>query len=272
MCPGAPRPTRQPHRPQWVPVTDVFSDNLRAWRDYTETPWARIRYAVVGETLRRQCAELGDRLRILDVGGGDGMDSLPLAQAGHEVTIVDPTAGWLDEAEHRASEAGTSVTTVEGGLDDLPTGEWDLVLCHFVLRYRRADEPDVAALAAKVRPGGRLSVMDVNPDGRVLRELLNAGPAAALTELDADRIAVETFRTDARKVSWSETQREMEAAGLGAVGLYGNRIANDLLVDNTSKHDPAFFADLLDLELALCDREPFNRVGFAWQLMGERPR
>jgi S-adenosylmethionine-dependent methyltransferase len=253
-------------------VSDVFSDKLAAWREYTASPWARIRYAVVGEILRRHVAELGARrLRILDVGGGDGMDSLPLAQAGHDVTIVDPTPAWLAEARRRAAAAGAAIGTVEGGLDELPAGEWDLVLCHFVLRYRPADAGDVAALAARVRPGGRLSVMDVNPDGRVLRALLNDGPAGARAELAADRAAVETFQTDARKVTWRDTADQMATAGLRRLGLYGNRIANDLLVDNTAKHDPAYFAELLELELTLCDREPFNRIGFAWQLVAGRP-
>jgi S-adenosylmethionine-dependent methyltransferase len=157
-----------------------------------------------------------------------------------------------------------------GGLDDLPDGEWDLVLCHFVLRYRTGEEGDVAALARRVRRGGRLSVMDVNPDGRVLRALLNGGPAAALTELHAERAAVATFRTDARKVHAATVEREAAAAGLTTVGTYGHRIANDLLVDDTDKHDPAFFEELLALELALCDREPYSRIGFAWQLLLER--
>ena len=252
-------------------MSDLFSDKLAAWRDYTTSPWARIRYAVVGEVLRRHIAELGGRLRILDVGGGDGMDSLPLARAGHAVTIVDPTPGWLAEARRRAAEAGTRIDTVEGGLDELPAGEWDLVLCHFVLRYRPGSVGDVATLASRVRPGGRLSVTDVNADGRALRALVNAGPAAALTELAAERATVEMFQADARKVGWGDTADEMAAAGLRHLGLYGNRIAHDLLVDNTAKHDPAFFAELLDLELALCDREPFNRIGHAWQLLAERP-
>lgn len=252
---------------QTGPVTDVFGENLAAWRDYTETPWARIRYAVVGEVLRRQTEHLGEHLRVLDVGGGDGMDALPLAVAGHDVTILDPSAEWLDEAARRAAAAGTTITTVLGGLDDLPVGQWDLVVCHFVLRYRSGETDDVATLASRVRPGGRLSIMDVNPDGRVLRELLNGGPAAALTELQADRARVETFRTDARKVGVDAVAKEATAAGLATVGIYGNRIANDLLVDNAAKHDPAFFEELLTLELALCDREPFNRVGFAWQLV-----
>ncbi len=251
-------------------MTDVFSEKLAAWRDYTETPWARIRYGVVGAVLRRQAEHLGVKIRVLDVGGGDGMDALPLALAGHDVTIVDPSAQWLAEATRRAAAAGTSVATIRGGLDDLPAGEWDLVMCHFVLRYRSGGDDDVAALASRVRPGGRLSIMDVNPDGRVLRELLNGGPAAALAELQAERAKVETFQTDARKVSVDAIASEATEAGMTSVGVYGNRIANDLLVDHTSKHDPAFFEELLALELELCDREPFNRVGFAWQLVLQR--
>lgn len=251
-------------------MTDLFSEKLAAWREYTETPWARIRYAVVGEVLRRQAECVGDQLRVLDVGGGDGMDALPLAVAGHHVTIVDPSDSWLAEAERRAGAAGARITTMRGGLDDLPVGEWDLVLCHFVLRYRSVEAGDVGTLASRVRPGGRLSIMDVNPAGRVLRTLLNDGPAAASTELHAERAAVETFQTDARKVDVDGIRDQAAAVGLVAVGLYGNRIANDLLVDNTAKHDPLFFAELLALELELCDREPFNRIGCAWQLILQR--
>lgn len=247
----------------------MFSEKLAAWREYTETPWARIRYRVVSEVLRRQTEHLGERCRVLDVGGGDGMDALPLALAGHDVTIVDPSPEWLDEAARRAAAAATTLTTIRGGLDDLPAGEWDLVMCHFVLRYR-GDAPDVAALASRVRVGGRLSVMDVNADGRVLRELLNGGPVAALAELHAERARVEMFHTDARKVSVEAVANEAAEAGMTRVGLYGNRIANDLLPDNTAKHDPAFFRELLALEMELCDREPFNRVGFAWQLVLQR--
>ncbi|TNM43295.1 methyltransferase domain-containing protein [Nocardioides albidus] len=256
-------------------MTDEIGEHLAAWRAYSSTPWARIRYAIVGEVLRREADDLqshglGPALRVLDVGGGDGMDALPLALAGHEVTVVDPSERWLAAAQRRAAEAGAPIRVVHTGLDQLPSGEWDLVLCHFVLRYRAPQAGDLAALARRVRPGGRLSIMDVNPDGRVLRSLLNDGPSAAHAELRADRARVETFGTTSRKVAWREVQNEAETAGLRFRGLFGNRIANDLLVDDAAKHDPAHFDDLLALELELCDREPFNRIGFAWQLILER--
>lgn len=252
-------------------MTDVFSDKLAAWRDHVNTPWGRIRYAVVGEVIARQVRDLGERLRILDVGGGDGRDSLPLALAGHDVTIVDPSLAWLQEAQRRAAEAGVGVVTVEAGLDDLPDGQWDLVLCHLVLRYRSAEADDLAALASRIRPGGRLSVVDVNPAGRVIREVVTAGPDAALSELHAERAAVITFGTDARKIDIDEIIGDAEGAGLTTVGVFGYRTANDLLVDDRPKHDPGYFQRLLALELELCDREPFNRVGHGWQVVFERP-
>jgi S-adenosylmethionine-dependent methyltransferase len=252
-------------------MTDVFSDKLAQWRTYTSTPWARIRYTVVEEILRRQCAELGEGLRILDVGGGDGMDALPLALAGHDVTILDPSESWLAEAKRRSAEAGAPLTTLVGGVDELPEGEWDLVLCHFVLQYRPGDAGDVRRLAAAVGPGGRLSVMVPNPASMVLRQLVTGGPEAALTELRADTRRTVTFDHDVRKISMPDLETELADAGLRPTGRFGTRIANDLLTDDAAKQDPAHFDSLLELELALCDQEPFVRIAGMYQLVAERP-
>lgn len=251
-------------------MTDVFSDRLAQWRAYTATPWGRIRYTVVEEILRRQCAELGEGLRILDVGGGDGMDALPLALDGHDVTILDPSESWLGEAKRRAVEAGTSLTTLVGGLDDLPAGGWDLVLCHFVLHYRPADAGDVRRLAAALCPGGRLSVMVPNPASMVLRQLVMGGPEAALTELRADTKHTVTFDHEVRKVPMGDLEAELASAGLELTGRFGTRIANDLLTDNDAKIDPAYFERLLELERELCDQEPFVRIAGMYQLVAER--
>ena len=252
-------------------MTDVFSDKLAQWRAYTATPWGRIRYTVVEEILRRQCADLGDGLRILDVGGGDGMDALPLALAGHDVTILDPSESWLAEAKRRAADSGADLATLVGGLDDLPEGEWDLVLCHFVLRYRPDDAADVRNLAAVVRPGGRLSVMEANPASMVLRQLVTGGPEAALTELGAGTKRAVTFEHDVRKISMGDLEAELVWAGLRLTGRFGTRIANDLLTDDDAKADPAYFDRLLELERELCDQEPFVRIAGMYQLVAERP-
>jgi S-adenosylmethionine-dependent methyltransferase len=259
-----------------TPTTvSVFDDQQRAWREYTASPWARIRYAVVAETLRRNLAALDqERLRVLDVGGGDGLDALPLAQAGHDVTLLDPSEPMLAQARESAAHLGVAdrVRTVCASLDDLPSlgEEWDVVLCHFVLRYRPADAVDVPRLAAAVRPGGVLSVLDANPAGTVLGRAVRQGPAAALELLHADGLYSVVFDEDTRKITDTEMRRALEDAGCEVLAQYGGRVVNDLITDDAAMHDPAYFDDLLRLELALCDREPFNRIGQFWQLVATR--
>lgn len=258
---------------------DVFDDKLADWQAWAEAPWGRIRYAVAEETLRRQVVELGGGpLRILDVGGGDGRDAVLLAKAGHHVTLVDPAPRWLEEADRCAAETGVGerLDTIVGSLDDLDAirglrSDFDLVLCHFVLHYRSPGSADTARLAARVRPGGRVSVMAPNPDGRVVMALTRQGPAAALAELDAATMQSRTFDHLARKIPAEEMAQALVDAGLQVVHRYGGRIANDFLADDTPKHEPGYFADLVQLEIALCDREPFLRLGGMWQLVAERP-
>jgi S-adenosylmethionine-dependent methyltransferase len=252
-------------------MTDVFSDKLEDWRSYTDSPWGRIRYVVVEEILRRETARLGDGLRILDVGGGDGRDALPLALAGHAVTILDQSAKWLDEARRRAEAAGVPIRTVVGDVGDPPPlGDFDVVLCHFVLQYRPDNAGDLAHLAGLVRPGGVVSVMVPNPVGMVLRQLVLDGPAAAATELAADTKRAVTFDHIVRKIPMGDMEESLDRAGLSVVRRYGTRIANDLLTQDDRKHDSGYFDALLRLELRLCDQEPFVRLGGMYQLIATK--
>lgn len=213
---------------------------------------------------------------MLDVGGGDGRDSVPLALRGHDVTVVDTAPGMLRAAAARAAAAGVAhrVRTLEASVDDDLTGlageGYDLVLCHFLLHYRPAGAGDVARLAALLRPGGRLSLIAPNPHHRVVQRLLREGPAQALEELDTDEWHTATVAHSGRKLPREEVEAEIASAGLRIVGDYGGRIANDLLTDDAAKDDPAYYADLERLELALCDRDPFRRFGMFWQLVAER--
>lgn len=257
---------------------DLFDEKLAQWQAWCEAPWGRLRFAVVQETLRRQTDAMGAAdggLRVLDVGGGDGRDALPLAVAGHEVTVLDPAPSWLAETRRRADQAGVAdrVVTVEGGLDDLSALEaaYDLVLCHFVLHYRPAAAGDVRRLARVVRPGGRLSVMAPNAAARVIMRLTREGPEAALAELQTDEFDSATFGATGRKVSADEVEGQMLEAGLVPLGRYAARVANDYVADDRLKEDPHYYAALEALELALCDREPFVRLGGVWQVVAERP-
>jgi S-adenosylmethionine-dependent methyltransferase len=58
----------------------AFDDHVQRWREWRAAPWGRIRFAVVRHTLDQVLGGRGP-LRVLDVGGGDGGDAMPLAVA-----------------------------------------------------------------------------------------------------------------------------------------------------------------------------------------------
>ena len=250
----------------------AFDRRHADWVESAARPWARIRYAVVRKTLAQSLARLrAEGLRILDVGGGDAMDSLPLAAAGHDVTVLDPSDAMLAGAQERAAASGQTLHTVKGGIAELDTlGQFDAVLCHFVLHYREDIAADIAELVNCTRPGGLLSIIVPNSAGYVITSLLRQGPGEALAELERDTARTVTFDSDVRKLEFAEVEHHLLVHGCRIVGRYGGRVANDLIMDDAKKHDPEFYDQLERLELALCDQEPFWRIGKFWQAVAQR--
>lgn len=75
----------------------------------------------------------GDRLKILDAGGGGGYHAVRLAQLGHSVTVVHISSRMLELAEEAARDADVQgqITTVKGdiqSLDAVASERFDMVI------------------------------------------------------------------------------------------------------------------------------------------------
>lgn len=107
--------------------------------------------------------------RALDVGCGEGADSVWLASRGWQVVGLDPSGVALDRARAGATAAGVDVTWVHAELaevaDDLPAGGFDLVTAFYPTLF--TDTGPLDALTRLVAPGGSLLVVhhaDVDPE------------------------------------------------------------------------------------------------------------
>ena len=87
---------------------------------------AAARTVVVWDVLRREierAAIARPRLTVVDVGGGTGGFAVPLAQAGHDIIVVDPSPDALAALSRRAAEAGVGerIQGMQGDADSLAT-------------------------------------------------------------------------------------------------------------------------------------------------------
>ena len=102
---------------------------------------------------------LPEKSRVLDLGCGEGRNSLFLASLGHSVVAIDRSAAGIDKLRAIAEHAGTNVDARVGDIGALeldPADEYDCVLAHGVLYYldnsvwRRL----LTSLKQRTRPGG----------------------------------------------------------------------------------------------------------------------
>ncbi len=100
----------------------------------------------------------------LDLGCGQGGDSLWLAQRGWQVTAVDIADAALQRVNERAAQQRLSdrIHTERHDLaDSLPRGTWDLVSAHYL--HSLFDFPKARILrdlGEQVNPGGLLLIVD----------------------------------------------------------------------------------------------------------------
>jgi SAM-dependent methyltransferase len=234
-----------------------------------------VRTAVVWEVLSAVCAEAGRPLVVVDAGGGTGGFAVPLAEAGHHVTVVDPSPDSLAALERRAAERRLDVAALQGDLGDLPAlvpaGSADLVLCHSVLEV--VDDP-ASALGAVVDvlvPTGRLSLLVANRDAAVLARALAGHPDEAAHAL-TDPLG-RWGPTDGTPRRWTPTAVTalVSDAGLHVEQLHGVRTVSDLVPSAALDLEPGASAALLSLERALSDRPPFRDLATQLHVLASKP-
>ncbi|AVT32728.1 MULTISPECIES: methyltransferase domain-containing protein [unclassified Plantactinospora] len=232
------------------------------------------RTAVVWTVLRRELTrQQGRTLTVLDVGGGTGGFAVPLAEAGHRVTVVDASPDALAALTRRAAEAGVAdrVRAVQGDGDALAglvePASVDLVLCHAVLEV--VDDPAgvVGAIGTALRPGGAASVLVANRAAAVLSRVTNGHLEVAATLLrDPDGHAGprDTLR---RRYDAEGAAALLEAAGLTVEQTHGVRVFADLIPAVAAEADPPA---LLELELAASALPPYRDIAAQLHLFARR--
>lgn len=243
-------------------------------------PAGSARTAVVWEVLSAVLTEAdstGGGLDVVDAGGGTGGFAVPLAEAGHRVTVLDPSPDSLAALSRRTAERGLQawITAVQGDLTDLPDllapASADLVLCHSVLEVVDDPAQALAAVATVLRPGGRLSLLVAGRAAAVLARALAGRPDEAAHALTDPAGRWGPADGAARRFAPDAVQQLVSGAGLRVEQVHGVRVVADLVPSAALELEPGAHAALLALERALADRAPFRDLATQLHVLAVRP-
>src|SRR5215469_6984268 len=217
--------------------------------------------------------------RVLDVGAGQGTQSIRLARAGHQVVAVEPDPGmrgvFLAALGAEPAEVQARVTLRDGSVGSLGavTGGqvYDAVLLLGVLMYLQASKPVIAELATHVAPGGFLALAARTSTSALWRPAARQDWQAALTAFDELDLAaaegrdmryVNEIGAPARADDLDALTGTAAAHGLALENWYGVRIAVDPdELDPPPPSDPRQLAALLEVEERLGATDPYRQLG-----------
>lgn len=140
---------------------------LASWHD-NAAPWTRLiqRQGITSRRISdpaiKQAILAHQPVRVLDLGCGEGWLCRHLAGQGIHTTGIDAIKSLVDSARQQHPQGDyrcLSFSELEGGLGET----FDLAVCNFSLFGEQSVEPLLAALRARLTPGGTLLVQTLHP-------------------------------------------------------------------------------------------------------------
>ena len=251
----------------WAEVADRFVD------EHYRSIRGRVRTYVIDRHLARYLP--APPASIVDVGGGAGTQSIPLARCGYDVTIVDSSPTMLDRASAALGEESDDVASRvrlveaqgEEAVDVLGTEMFEGVLCHGVLPYVDDPRPLVASTCALAAPAGIVSIVAKNKANLALSPALNGNWAEALAAFDTS-YQINRLGFDTRADNVEEISTLLQQRGVELLSWFGVRLFTDGWTD--TEPSPDEIDDLLAVELEASRRDPYRQLSRLFHLVGQK--
>ena len=219
---------------------------------------------------------------VLDVGGGAGHQSLPLASAGYQVTLLDSSEPMLDKARQRLerlpADVRERVTLLRAEGEDAAAAtegaRFDAVLCHGVLGYLDAPGPMLDQLCRCAADGGIVSVMTGNARASAVRPAMERRWHDALASFDATT-EVGVLGVQGRADTVDALSELMRQGSVEPVRWYGVWLFADWLEFGGVTLDPTDAEQVqaqAEVELEASRRDPYRQLSRVFHLVGRKRR
>lgn len=256
----------------WADLADLFVDGAYA------SVKGYVRTSVMHQHLLEHLPP--PPLAVLDVGGGAGHQSFPLARAGYDVTLLDSSPAMLDKARQRlerlpvAARRRVTLLRADGETAEAATEgrRYAAVLCHGVLGYQERPEPLVHQLCRCAAVGGIVSIMTGNAKTTAVRPALERRWDDALASFDT-RTGIGVLGVQGRADTVEEIGDLLRRHGVQPVRWYGVWLFVDWLEFSGVELDPSDRREVeatAAVELEASRRDPYRQLSRVFHLVGRK--
>lgn len=258
-------------------ATLAFESGMPRWKEEEQTMRVRLRRSLSHAYLMRHVSEFNG-LRVLDAGGGNGQASLPIAESGAVVDVVDRSMAMLHDLQTTAEASGMQERIRAHPHDIRSIHElfepdtFDLLICHNVIHYNPAWEELLVPMSAPLKTGGLLSLVVRNWYAEPYRIDVSDHTVEELPSLlDRTRGPSRVFDADVLFFSAAFLQDWLQKQGFEVLGDYGLLCRVD---DVSSAEGPGgeqmLFEKQHALEAAMGDRTPYKHTARYLQIVARK--
>ena len=219
---------------------------------------------------------------VLDIGGGAGHQSFPLAAAGYDVTLLDPSPAMLAKAEQRLQrlpdEARRRITLLEAdgenAVEAVGGRRFAAVLCHGCSGTSTSQSRSSTSCAGALLAGGVVSIMTGNAhrDGGASRPGTALGRRPGGLRRHEPRSACSACRAGPTRwrnsASSSRARASSRCAGTACgCSSTGSSSAAPSWIPTMHQQVAATAA----VELEASRRDPYRQLSRVFHLVGRKP-
>lgn len=255
-----------------MPITaGEFDSVVGEWKEWQSSPWGQLLYSISQLNIQRH---LNIRpIRILDVGGGNGTNSIYFAKQGHIVTWLDYSEAMFSEAKQAAEREGVTgqITFYQadaGSARDLfRDQQFDLILCHLMIEFVPEPREVLKGICELIAPNGFLSLVDTNRYSEVYQKVFQTQDlGAALDKIETTEYFHPWFKRNTPLYSSVEMINYLQTQGCKLIGDYGILCVCGYL-PNEPKYEVEYFNRLEKLERKLTDTYPYKLLARFYQVI-----
>jgi S-adenosylmethionine-dependent methyltransferase len=255
-------------------TADEYDAVVPKWKEWQSFPWGKLLYSISRFNIERNLRN--HKYNILDVGGGNGFNSIYFAKQGHSVTLLDYSPAMLSEAKQATEREGLSdkITFCQADVNKIQdlfqSQRFDLIICHLMIEFVQEPQRALRNICTLLAPNGLLSVLDANRYSEVYRQAFQANDLVAAHQvIETKEYFHPWFSRQTPLFSSAEMIEILQESGCIPINDYGV-LCLCAYLPNEPKYDIEYYNALEQLEKKLTGTYPYPLLARFYQVLVQK--